>query len=538
MDAILAVVSTQPRDTSADVAKAMFDRLWPDRERRDAIQVDRGVILGISHCGGEVDPTVRVNSGVLVVSRWDWPGLVPGLSPVAEWSAQLSSVGPSARPHATLPTCLAWLPACRTLIACRDALGEGSLWYAADGARLAVSSHPAPLLALEWVPSDPDPVGRTLIGLGRAPGDLSPWRMIRRLPAGHRLTFCDGSAVIGPWWQLAVDPEVRRTDDAVWIERARSALEAAVARRIPAAGLVGSQLSGGLDSTGVSLVASRCLAQRGRVLHTFSHLPAVRWTPPRDGDETPFVEAALGSMPNAIPHACTDQGGEGTRPDGRPLLAHDRSVQLAAREVGVVCLLSGWGGDEGMSYNGDGFLAGELLHLRLHSLLRWSWRSGNGTLRGLAGVLLYKVIYQQFGFLRPTPAHPDPSRRSRREQLQSLSGEARLLALRCDRASRRLRAAAGVHENQRRLLSSPHIANRIDADAEWSIPAGFCFRYPLLDPELLQVVLQVPERLYVLNGRTRTLIREALRDLYPDLILNRRGKFTSHPKRPKFRPVE
>jgi hypothetical protein len=100
------------------------------------------------------------------------------------------------------------------------------------------------------------------------------------------------------------------------------------------------------------------------------------------------------------------------------------------------------------------------------------------------------------------------------------------------------RAAASAHENQRRLLTSPHIGNRIDADAEWSIPAGFCFRYPLLDPEVIQVALQVPERLLVLNGRTRTLIREAMRDLYPDLIYTRRGKFVSNPRRPEFRSVE
>ena len=112
------------------------------------------------------------------------------------------------------------------------------------------------------------------------------------------------------------------------------------------------------------------------------------------------------------------------------------------------------------------------------------------------------------------------------------------MALRSYRRSLRLRAAPSAHENQRRLLSSPHITNRIDADAEWSIPAGFCFRYPLLDPEVIQVALQVPERLLMLNGRTRTLLREAMRGLYPELIQNRHGKFVSHPQAPSFRTVE
>jgi asparagine synthase (glutamine-hydrolysing) len=537
MDALVALVAPGNEDHLAASVGSMFDQLWPRELRADAVVACTGVAIGssrtrpASHALGA--PAIHQMSGDFLARRWDWPamqGSLPGGGGggFSALSAQADS------PHALI----AWDAARRALTIQRDPFGEASFWYAHSGERLAVASHPEPLFALEWVSGETDPVGQQAIWVAVGPGDNSPWCMIRRLPAGHRLIYGGGRARVERWWSLSVMPTERPMDEAEWIQRARGALERAVARRIPAAGMVGAQLSGGLDSTAVSLLAAGALNTKRRELHTFSHLPAVRWNPPRPGDETPYVQAALGRMPNAIPHSCTDEGGEGAKFDGTTLLAHDRSVRDAAHAAGVGCMLSGWGGDEGISYNGDGFLAGQLLRLHFLPVLRWCWSFGGGTPRGLMGALLYKVMYQQLGFLRPTAVHPDHSRRSRQARIQELTGEARSVALNSYRASRRLRAAASAHENQRRLLSSPHLANRIDSDAEWSIPAGFCFRYPLLDPEVIQIALQVPERLLVLNGRTRTLLREAMRGVYPDLIQNRHGKFVSHPQAPVFRAVE
>jgi asparagine synthase (glutamine-hydrolysing) len=537
MDALVALVAPDTERQLAAAVASMLDRLWPHERRADAIMTWPGVAIASSRTRRASEalgaPAVYQENGAFLVRRWDWQSLTDA----ATTNARLVDSS-RASEGAPLEAMIRWNADRQDLTIQRDPLGEASFWYAYDGGRLAVASHPQPLFALEWVSDEPDPVRAQALWISASPGDWSPWRMIHRLPAGHRLIYRDVQVRVERWWRLSVRPIERSLDDREWVQRAREALERAVARRIPVAETVGAQLSGGLDSTATCLLAARGLSVQGRALHTFSHLPAVPWNPPQPGDETPYVEAALGRMSNAIPHPCTDEGGEGAKSDGSSLLAHDRSVRDAAHAVGVGCMLSGWGGDEGISYNGDGFLAGQLLGLHFPSVLRWCWEFGGRTPRGLLGVFLYKLIYQQLGFLRPTPVHPNPSRRSKRERLRGLRGEARTQALRFLRDGRRLRAAASAHENQRRLLTSPHIANRIDSDAEWSIPAGFCFRYPLLDPEVLEVALQVPERLMVLNGRTRTLLREAMRGLYPDLIQNRHGKFVSHPQAPVFRAVE
>jgi len=539
MDVLIAAIAPEVEATLRDTLVDVLGRLWPVETRQDVVHVESGVAIAASRTLAAADvigpPRLHHDGGRVWAKRWDWATLAS--LPPASFGEHRGAWGSAASGRWSCNG-VQWNTATQTLEAVRDAFGEGSIWYAIDGPRFALASHPAPLLALEWVSNEPDPIDAQLVGLPLDRGDRSGWQMLRRLPAGHRLIWRDGRIEITRWWQLGTPPPAQRCDDADWLESARTALERAVARRIPAAGVVGGHLSGGLDSTAVSILAGRALAPLDRRIHTFSHVPAVRWNPPRPGDETPYVEAALQAIPNAISHLCSDAAGDGTRFDGRALSAHDRAVRDSASGAGVCLMLSGWGGDEGISFNGDGYLARQLLRLQLLPALRWCWQYGGGTPRGMVGALLNKLVYQQFGLLRPTPVHPNPSTRTYRERILGLSGEARAVALRSYRASWRLRAGVGAHENQRRLLSSPHIANRIDADAEWSIPAGFCFRYPLLDPEVIQVALQVPERLLVLNGRTRTLLREAMRGLYPDLIQDRRSKFVSHPKPPVFRALK
>lgn len=541
MDALLALVSSAADEGSSALATAALDRLWPGMPRRTDEYSERGVLLTVARVDdpahGLPPPAVRFCSGAVVAHRWDWPALAEDGPRSSDWAAHLADRGPLRSPPAGIPSSLAWLPGTETFVALRDAMGEGSLWYAANRNRLAVASHPVLLMSVPWIVAGPDPIGAELAWFGVGPGHLTPWIGIRRLPAGHRLIWREGTFVVEQWWRLVRPADEREHDDTVWFELARAAMERAVARRIPATGAVGTHLSGGLDSTAVSLLAARFLDHGGQPVHTFSHLPSVKWIPPQPGDETPYVEAAIAKMPNAILHCCTDEGGGGSLLDGRPLAAHDSAVSEEARRAGVNLMLSGWGGDEGLSFNGAGFLAQELLKFRLLPLLRSTWEMGGRRLRGLAAILLYRLVYQQLGLVRP-PTGQLALSRVPPVLLDRASGPSGEVARGILRQTSSLRSAASPHENQRRLLSSPHIGNRIDADAEWSIPAGFCFRYPLLDPEVIQVALQAPERLFVLNGRTRTLMREAMRDLYPDLIYHRRGKFVSHPRRPEFRPLE
>jgi hypothetical protein len=148
----------------------------------------------------------------------------------------------------------------------------------------------------------------------------------------------------------------------------------------------------------------------------------------------------------------------------------------------------------------------------------------------MLGSFLAKVIQQQLGLINPTAVHRLPRRQELERRLADQPAQIRE-SLRARRSQQQtLRGAASAHENQRRLLRSSHLGNRIAMDALWSVPAGLHFRYPLLDPDVLALALAVPERLFVMGWRTRTLLRTAMLGIYPELIQRRHGKFVSHPR--------
>jgi asparagine synthase (glutamine-hydrolysing) len=535
MDALIALTGPESAVELTGAARRMLDALWPASERTEAVYTADGIAIAsartASGTGTLGPPRLRVAGDVLFAQRFDWPAVGGPPDEGEEWLAMLGSEGPEASPPSVQIAGVAWNAALCALTVLGDPMGESPFWYAAEGARLAVATHPAALLVLDWVTANPDPRATTPGWVLRA--DESRWLGIQRLPPGHLLVASGAGLRTRRWCslnpaRLAADPR----DQEAWFALTRDALVRAVTRRMPVGGVIGSQLSGGLDSSAVALVASRTLRAAGRDLHTFSHIPPVRWNPPQPGDETPYVEAALACMANAVPHLLTGETTEPSAPNESLHSGHDREVGATAKAAGVLCMLSGWGGDEGVSYNGDGVFAGELFRGRFLWVIRWCHRFGGGTLRGAVGTFRGKVIYQQLGWLRPTAVHRVMPREEVQRVVRSLEPLLRdeLLARRA--AQQRLRQAASAHENQRRLLASPHLANRIGSDVEWSIPAGFCFRYPLLDPDLVSLVLAVPEPLFVLNGRTRTLLRQAMVGIYPEAIQRRHGKFVSHPRRP------
>ena len=384
MDALVALLDPAHTERRAADVSRMLDALWPPTSRQEAVFPGEGLTLAAARTRPGADalgqPAVRSAGSLKLVQRFDWPTLA---SPAATaWLDAFTGEGVGVVPGTVAaPTAFAWDEETRTLIVARDAMGESPVWYTRQAGRLGVATHPAALRALPWVSDDPDPIGAVAFQV-RAPllAEETRWRDIRRLPPGYLLIARAGEITIRRWWTLATRPLDPPPRDADWAPLVRRELEAAVARRLPLSGIVGTQLSGGLDSSAVALLASRVLTPLGRPIHTFSHVPPVRWNPPQRGDETPFVEAALACMPTAVPHFATGEAGTVVSP-ADPLHPHDQQVRDAARAAGVSTILSGWGGDEGVSYNGDGVFAGELLRGRV-----WWLRACLAAPRPLLGV--------------------------------------------------------------------------------------------------------------------------------------------------------
>jgi asparagine synthase (glutamine-hydrolysing) len=169
----------------------------------------------------------------------------------------------------------AWDREARTLWVARDRLGEKPLLHGTIGGRFAFASELRALHALPGCPRelDPDAVAQFL----RFKYVPAPWtihRGIAKLPAGHVLGVGGDGSPLGdprPYWSLVEVAEAGAADP---VRDEREALDEldrllgdAVEARLRSDVPIGSFLSGGIDSTIVSTLASERL---GRPLRTFT----------------------------------------------------------------------------------------------------------------------------------------------------------------------------------------------------------------------------------------------------------------------------
>ena len=160
-----------------------------------------------------------------------------------------------------------WDAPARTLVLARDRIGIKPLYYAVLPDQIVFASE---LKALVEHPA----IDRTLdlTALSRylaheyVPEPASIFRSIRKLPAGHWLTYTDGRLKVEPYWTVSFrpDPTIGAADA---VRELRGVLDLAVRQHLISDVPLGVFLSGGIDSSAVAAFASRHVGGR---LKTFS----------------------------------------------------------------------------------------------------------------------------------------------------------------------------------------------------------------------------------------------------------------------------
>jgi len=150
----------------------------------------------------------------------------------------------------------------RSVVLARDPFGIKPLYYRDGGGELAFASE---LDALPRGDIDLDAL-EAFLTFNVIPAPLSIYREIRKLPAGHSLTWRDGAATV----ERYVRPgplEERSDDEAELVEECRARLRDSVRAHLIADVPVGVLLSGGVDSGALAALAAE---ESSDAVRTFS----------------------------------------------------------------------------------------------------------------------------------------------------------------------------------------------------------------------------------------------------------------------------
>ncbi|WP_044641442.1 asparagine synthase (glutamine-hydrolyzing) [Risungbinella massiliensis] len=157
------------------------------------------------------------------------------------------------------------------LFIARDRIGVKPLFYSRIGSSLLFGSEIKSLLAHPMVKAEIDDIGISeilVMGPARTPG-VGIFRNIQELKPGCQLFACREGIRIQPYWEL--QSKTHEDDFPTTVEQVRDLFQDAVRRQLISDVPIGTFLSGGLDSSGISAFAAKAFEEEGRgVLTTFS----------------------------------------------------------------------------------------------------------------------------------------------------------------------------------------------------------------------------------------------------------------------------
>jgi asparagine synthase (glutamine-hydrolysing) len=245
-------------------------------------------------------------------------------------------------------------PRYKKMFCARDHSGMRPFYYhSVPGQRFIFASDARAILVLPQVPYQ--------INQGRIADFLIPqlewidytstfFEGICRLPPAHTLTVTSTSVGVVEYWKPLPQPDSSPQSDENYTEGFLEAFTGAVKARLRAPGnIVGSMLSGGMDSGSVVAVARELLSERqGGPLMTYS---AARRSD-ADCDESRSIYAAI-NVPSISPNLIHPDALGGIHEsllsgleepyDGQFLIL--KSIYLAARDAGQSVVLDGGAGD-------------------------------------------------------------------------------------------------------------------------------------------------------------------------------------------------
>ncbi len=443
--------------------------------------------------------------------------------------------GAAILPRLTGMFAIAWIDADRgELLLARDRSGIKPLLYARVGGGIAFASEIPPLLEVPGVrrTADLQRVHDFLCWNRNDGGSRTFFADIRQVPPGHLLRVPLDDPAHVRLEAFAAEPRplpaqrISLADAAPMVrERFLDSIRLHLRSDVP----VGCALSGGIDSSAIA-AAIRHVAGPDAPVHAFTHVagdPAIceeRWADivvADAGITIHKVRATPEQLIADLPHLVRTQG----EPFGSTSIYAQYRVFQAARAAGIPVMLDGQGADE-MFAGYRHYAAG-----RVATLL------GRGRLIAAAGHLA-----------AADPALGDDRRRlavraawltTRRFGLGRLPGLGRRPHLPAGRlawfTSRGIAPAAADtlgHPGPDVMRSMLH-----DARTASSLPALLRFedrnsmahsvesRVPFLEPRLLDLAASLPESVLLgpdLQGKR--VLREAMRGIVPDAILDRRDK--------------
>jgi asparagine synthase (glutamine-hydrolysing) len=415
-----------------------------------------------------------------------------------------------------------WNSERKELVCARDPFGEKPLlWAAGDGGIVFASDIRALVLARPDLSRPHDDAIAPFLGLGLMPPvDGSFFAGVQRLPGSHLLRFSEGRAHVRSYWHPERVEVPRDYGEAA--AALRALLSDSIRLRLRSDVPVGTSLSGGIDSSAVVGIAGQIAGEHRR--HAFTAC-----FPGFERDEWEYARS-VASAAGVIEHHAVAPSASELLDDLDPLVRSQEEpfgsasiyaqwrVMRAAREAGVTVLLDGQGADE--------------LFGGYPSAVGWAVRSQGArrVLRGLVSPSERSSVLLALGNDRiRVPARAVGwYRRLHTTPYASLSVRDAVAALpRFQVSFKGFRSPLSVELLRQTFFTSiPDLLRYADRS---SMAHSREVRLPFLDRQVAEFAFSLPAGFLYRQGVSKAVLRDAVSDVVPGVVLDRRDKVGFEP---------
>ncbi|WP_263818881.1 lasso peptide isopeptide bond-forming cyclase [Salinibacter sp.] len=469
----------------------------------------------------------------------------------------------------------------------RDQFGIKQLYfYHKNGRHFYFASEIKSLLSLSDVPEKIDELTLGIhLANGRPDGERTIFQNILRFPPGHALTATPCKVRRRQYWSLSATDVPSDLTDEEYAERFRNIFEEAVRCRLRSTRSVGSELSGGLDSSYVTCVAHRILRKSTdrNTLHTFSTVydrfdecderPYIQEVTKKEGIEPHYTIVEEQSIIDLLDEIYDYLD------DGRVSGNHHLNW-LTARQAGrspVRVLLTGQDGDTTVHHGWQYFLElargrkweefARLANQTIRVLQRddgvverqetWSepedilgdygsvyllrWAKKGNYLKLLSSLveiskhfsvspwLILQNMWREVVFpayywrkSRQSPSQPNVPK-TIAPQFADDVGLKEYLSKRSSQSNEELRHIT-ARNAQARILKSSYLVSSFEKIAHYAAAAGVEARHPFMDKRLIEFCLGLPPQQSLSKGWSRAVMRRAMKGVVPEPIRQRTEK--------------
>ena len=348
---------------------------------------------------------------------------------------------------------------------------------------------------------------------------------IQKLPPATSMIISSNTVVQNVYWKAENSPKVRFDSLEEYSEKLRELLEDSVEKRLRSEYPIASHLSGGLDSSTISTISARYLHSKKRTLQVYNWVQA-----PKPEDDYEYYEWAnsrrIAELEN-VKHSYIELNAQRLSEilSNHDIALNDTTdlwyeflVRQEAKKENVRSILSGWGGDELITYGGRAYYSDMFRQGKIISAIIGIYKDAKkreNVWRSFAAKVYYKLIMPFFPsrlycFLPKIRCEPMDFLQCADsdfvQTIHTMSIPATAFSMR------------NIRKDQLDLFTQGHIVNRIESWASSGYGDRIEYSYPLLDKRIVEFALGIPSELYLVDGKPRFLFKHAISGLLPEDI--------------------